>query len=281
MLKDYLLCQLKLHWNHPILMREMAWKYLMPLICLLGFVANLINVFVFSNRRKLKNSIYKYLYSHAAVELIYFGIAFVHFASRLVLDTRFEANQLARLYQLYIYLYLNTSLAVYLMLLEILITLKRLFIIVNMKRRRLFGFNYYYYLKLSLLFILSLLLCGPMLLHKSVHRVDIKPSKLFVDKSLHCGMNLTQPSVTPFHFSLKTTTIGDQLTFKLIMFLLFILRGFFLPLLFLFINIWIIKKFKQQLEKRAKIKRIPLVNLNQQHHSSEKKYLYLVFFLLK
>ena len=271
MWKDYLLCQLNVHWQHPILLREMAWKYFMPLICLLGLVANLINVAVFSNRRKLKNSIYKYLQSHATAELVYFGIAFVHFATRLTLNTGFEANRLARLYQLYVYLYLNTAFSVYLMLLEILITLKRLFIIANTtKRKRAFKFDYF--LKLFLLFLVSLLVCGPMLLHKSVNRVDIKPSKLFVDTHCVASFNLTQQSTAtavPFHYALKTTSIGNEWAFKLVMFLLFILRGFFLPLVFLFINILIIRKFKQQLQKRAKIKRIPLVTLNQQQISSK------------
>lgn len=120
--------------QHPNLFayKLFIWRFILPPICMVGILTNIVNVVVFSNK-SLKNSIYKFMFVHSIADLAYLTISFFYFFVKYTLLNNYYSSEtfLMNLYDLYAYTTLATILAMFMLIIEMLVSIKRLLIVSN------------------------------------------------------------------------------------------------------------------------------------------------------
>ena len=113
--------------------KQFVFKFILPSLCLIGVLTNTINVIVFSRRTHLKNVIYRYLFCHSLVDLLYLFFCLVRFIVKLDCFSDIYLSFWVQVYEAYIYRYFTACLAAFMMLMELIIAFKRLLIIMNIR----------------------------------------------------------------------------------------------------------------------------------------------------
>ena len=112
--------------------RRFVWVYVLPSICLLGVITNLLNVFIFSHQLKSKNKIYRYFLVHSILDLVYVLFSLIFFMLKACLAGSYHFHYWAVFYEYLFYLLFTTILAIYMVLIELLISIKRLLLVLNL-----------------------------------------------------------------------------------------------------------------------------------------------------
>ena len=114
----------------PILIFDIYWTFILPVICFFSLITNGINILVFF-RIKSHDLIYKYmLFNSMADEVYLFGVLFI-FLVRCGQFCQIKDTYLVQVYAHYIYMYATNSVALFSVFLEIMIILQRYFTLKN------------------------------------------------------------------------------------------------------------------------------------------------------
>ena len=110
------------------------YTFVLPLICLMALIANLINIRVFIELRHLNKS-YKYMLCKSIANALYLFICSFVFLVKCGhnCSLTFPRNYYIKLYELYLFIYFASVLALIDLFMEIMIILQRLFLIINKK----------------------------------------------------------------------------------------------------------------------------------------------------
>ena len=214
--------------NEDILVvKDFIWKYILPSVCSVGLITNSANVFIFSQRKKLKNSIYKYFLLHSIIDLIYLTLCLGRFIIKMELISGVVSSYEVQLYEVYIYIFFTSSLALTMVLIQLPIATKRLLIIMNIKPK----LACVEFRAITLSFILlSLALYVPVCFNFS-----IVPSATSDDGETK--------------YVTKRTGINNIIALWIYSFTSYF-RGFVAPLVLLALNIALVVKFRQMAQKK-------------------------------
>ena len=109
-----------------LLINDIGWTFLLPLICLLSLIANLINISVLFKLRRHKNNTYNYIFLKSITNSIYLFFCFFVFIFRCgIFCNNLKHLYITKFYQLYIFNYLTSCFGMYDLLIELLITITR------------------------------------------------------------------------------------------------------------------------------------------------------------
>lgn len=218
--------------------KDFIWQYLMPYICLLGFIFNIINIIVFSSKN-LKNPIYKYFMCHSVFECIYALLSFAHYFTKHVIKVP-SCSIIVNFIEFYFINLVTTSIAIFLILIEILIALNRLKAIFYLKCRSKLDFKPTLIIILLTLSILS-------------------QYPVFKSRSIELQSNSSSSNSTDFCSENKSYTIHSNefvmsKAYKLTYSAISYFRGLVAPLILLTINIIICVNLKTQMRKKITLK---------------------------
>jgi hypothetical protein len=109
-----------------VLVTDIGWTFILPLICFLSLIANLINICVLSKLRRHKNNTYNCLFLKSIINSIYLFLCFFVFLFRCgQFCSKMKNFQIVKFYQLYVFNYLTSCLGLYDLLIELIITVTR------------------------------------------------------------------------------------------------------------------------------------------------------------
>lgn len=221
-----------------ILIKDFVWQYILPYICLLAFLFNLINIIVFSSK-KLENPVSKYLLCHSMFECVYALLSFAYFFTKHVIQVP-SCSYLVNFMEFYFIQLMTTSIAIFLIIIEILIALNRLLVIFYSKITNKLNFNL---TSMIILFTFSVFSQYPVYLSRS-----IKLNANFTSSSINYCQRNESYEIRPSAFMTSTT-------YKLIYSIVSYLRGLLAPLALLVINTLICMKFRAHLKKKMTLTR--------------------------
>lgn len=208
---------------------------ILPVICMFGVVANLVNTIVYSNRAVFKASLYKYLLIHSCLEIVYLVINLAYFLLKRRHMRSFDCIYYLKAFEFYFVFYFTALVAIILIAIEIVVSLKRLFIIVN------------YTLPIRMRYImLAIAAFSLILVSPSISGYQLRPTQLTLESN-----NVTCYEKTPNAFQ-------RTLPFRLIFLMFLSFRGLIAPLLLILITCLIIVKFKRQLATRRRLHLVKL-----------------------
>ena len=213
--------------------KQFVWANILPPLCLIGAFNNSINVAIFVQRKRLKNSIYKYFLWHSVFDLVYLLICFIRFVLMLETFRDIHFSYWMQLFEAYGYIFSTNSLAMLMILIELIIAIKRLLIIMNTSLVFRLKFR-------TVIFVccaIAVSLSAPFTL--SIRIVDQKYCNFTVE-DIEC-LNLSEQPL----YVMTHENVPYQALLKGIYLAASILRGFVAPLALIFINLSIGIKFRQ------------------------------------
>lgn len=211
--------------------KKFVWTFILPNLCLIGLLTNSINVVVFSQRSKLKNSIYRYFQWHSMVDIVYLTICLVRLIINLEAFKSVHCLYWTKIFEAYVYRYVTASLAMFMIFIELIIAAKRLLMIMNIT------------MTVKLKFETVIAGCALMAfaslspLAASLRVVSAQTRRLTIEVETCTGSAqvyiLTQDNVP--HFEILKRLYMSVLVF----------RGLIAPLLLLLLNIGIAARFRK------------------------------------
>ena len=210
-----------------------VWTNILPPLCLIGVFNNCINVAIFVQRKRLKNSIYKYFLWHSVFDLVFLSICFIRFVLMLERFASIHHSYWMQFFEAYGYMFLTNSLAMLMILMELIIAVKRLFIVTNASWRLRFKFR----TVMIVCCVIAVIQSAPFTL--SIRIVDQKYCNFTVE-DIAC-LNLSDKPL----YVMTHENVPHQALLKAIYLAALVLRGFFAPLALLFINMAIGLKFRK------------------------------------
>ena len=115
-------------------LQVVVWHYILPLICFIGVLTNIVNIVVYSNQSQLKNSIYRYMLLHSICALFHVFISFLYFFNKndiLGMGYFKKRSYFYKFFEMYFFISITTLLSLFLILVELTISLKRMLIVLN------------------------------------------------------------------------------------------------------------------------------------------------------
>ena len=109
---------------------DVLFTFIVPPICFVSLLTNLVNVYVFIKMRHL-NIIYKFLLCKSASNTIYLCICMFIFVAKCGRFCSFDNSYMAKAYELYLFTYVASVLGFVDLLIEIFILLQRFFLLKN------------------------------------------------------------------------------------------------------------------------------------------------------
>ena len=220
--------------SNILVIKDLTWSFILPLICSFGLVANTVNYMVFSERRRLnqRNRMHQYFQFDSLAEFAYLFICLVNFILNSSYSTCIKSNYYVIFYTKYFYLYLSSVLACFIILLRMFISVRRLLIIWNIG---LFHLSKRFFFKIMALVTLV----------SFVFNLPVVFDERIVAKSIG---NLTDASWT--QYELKYKRYGGSMILNLLAVLTFLMRGFLAPVVLLIVNMTIIRNLKLVFKKR-------------------------------
>lgn len=110
---------------------EVTWyTFVAPIICIVSFILNLVNINVL-NRMRQASKVYYYMYIKAIVNTLYLLISIFVFIIKCGKFCDIEDTYFSKLYHLYFFIYLISCLGLFDLFIEISISLNRFFTITN------------------------------------------------------------------------------------------------------------------------------------------------------
>ena len=214
--------------------KNFVWTRILPSVCLIGIVTNIINIIVFSQRKKLQNSIYRYFQWHSIFDLVYLSLCLVRFILKTEAFGDTKSSLWVQIYDVYVYAYITSSLAISMILIELIIATKRLLIIMNFNLTINIKFRSVIALcvGLSLVSIISLPL--------SLRVVNQKNCNYTVER-IRC-LNL---SADTFGYAITQEKVPHVDLLKGLYAGVFVFRGMMAPLILILLNIAIAIKFRK------------------------------------
>ena len=222
--------------THVLATKAFVWTYMIPVLCVLGLLTNSINALVFSQRKKLKNSIYRYFIWHSIADLVYLSLCFVRFILHLERFKYLQASFYFLLYEFVVYVYFTSCLAILMILIELLIAAKRLLIVTNIN----LTFKLKFRTIVVVFSVLSCLAFTPLLL----------------------AFRLTCQDVDCVKWTVVSINSSHSQALRNAYFSASIFRGFVAPFLLLAINIALSVKFRKLCQKKNYLTSTKLVTLN-------------------
>ena len=211
---------------------QMVKSYVLPPMCFFCMMTNAANVIVFTQKKKLKSSIYQYLRWHSFVDLLYFIACFIRFVIRSERFKQTHSSYWTQFYELYVYLYFAGSLALLMILIELLVAYKRLLVIVNMKLPTMRSFR----AVVATCVALSLVWMIPFPLNlKLVNQRECN----FTTERIRCARHAEQL------YALTQENIPNLNIWKNLSAASFFFRGVIAPFILFVLNIFIAIKFRQ------------------------------------
>ena len=220
--------------------KEFIWTYILPPLCFIGLFTNAINVLVFAQKKKLKNSIYKYFLCHSVVDLVYLFFCFVRFL--LKLDHLSYFTYWPQLYEILVYGYFTSALAMMMVFIQLIIAIKRLLIVVNINLTVKLKFRYI----ITICAILSFLIYLPIPLSNTLVFMD-----MFSNQTVDFSNALSSHRViTTLHIESwmknKTLAIFNSIAPAF--------RGLVAPVLMMGLNIALLIKFRKLAVRKSNLK---------------------------
>ena len=115
--------------DHSLII-DVLFTFVVPPICLVSLLTNLVNVYVFTKMRHF-NVIYKFLLCKSVSNTLYLCICMFIFVAKCGRFCSMDTTYLAKVYELYLFLYGSSVLGLSDLLIEIVILLQRIFILIN------------------------------------------------------------------------------------------------------------------------------------------------------
>jgi hypothetical protein len=147
---------------------QSKWEYLfLPVICIFGFVTNLMNIAVLVNP-KMKDISFKYLLAISISDLLYLLLLSYSFIVQCT-DCILHNTYFTQFYDLIIFHYIAASLAIFCIFTEIFLSLIRYSVLKNNTYLQSFK----YYLVLGFLLIMSFIYYLPLLFFKNISPIKM------------------------------------------------------------------------------------------------------------
>ena len=211
--------------------RDFVWYHILPYLCLLGIFTNILNTIVFSHRSKLKNPIYNFFLLHSVTNLAYVTVTFCYF---YFVRHFFQINGYTeQVFEMYFMVLLKTVLGVFMMFIELIIAIQRLSIVANYKERLKFGRK-----SIIFFFFVALVSQLPFLFSNEI----VKSDELTGEDDL-------EPS-----YEIVASESGKSRLLSILNMIVFIFRGIAAPCLLLVVNVTMLVKYRQQLQRKSTLK---------------------------
>ena len=233
-------------------LKRFIWTNVLPFICLLGVLVNLLNARIFANRKILKHEIYRYLNAHSIVEAFLLLFALAYF----ILFKFYYGLYFMRVYQLTIQHYFTSALALLLVFIEFIITIKRLLMIFNLN----LTINVSFKMTIFIYFIICLILHLPILF--ALRIVEREEISLLVANNQTTSNNLSRVANESSLYAKASYQIYYRLLFdkyenfgiiKVLVSIPCFIRGLILPPILLVANLIILIEFrKRSIKKNSK-----------------------------
>lgn len=207
------------------------WTYVIPVICAIGIITNLISALVFSNKALQRYDIYKYLQAHSTIQVMFLVLSLIYFLAYSILEGSF----FLKLLDLFLQKYLTSVLALLMVCIEFLITIKRLLMIFNLNITIKISVR----MTILVYFILCLIIHSPILLTMEIEQVYL-PSNCSYLK-----INNSRSTQTII-YEISTKRLDNSKHFKFLFSIPFFIRGALLQIILLISNLIILIDYRKK-----------------------------------
>lgn len=216
-------------------LKEFAWTYVLPVTCLVGFVANVINIYVFLQLKP--DRLNKYCLIHSISYLLYTFFCFFSFLIRCGSLCQTGSTYFAKLYEYIVFNYMTSVLAIFSILIESCISFERYLLVTNGYFKSSSGKKLKFKYVLFILIVFSLLFYVP---------------SVFTEEILQNRDNTTGL----IKYSLELSQFGRSSQGTSVLIFLSAIRNLILLIINLIINLFTVMAFRRYIKNRQKI-RIP------------------------
>jgi hypothetical protein len=216
--------------------KDFWWTFVLPAICLFGFLTNLVNIVVFV-QLKSKNPIYKLMLTNSVSNFIYSFICFFVFMMRCGRYCSIQNMYWVKFYEKYMFFYFTSCLGLFNVFIELLVSIQRYYIVTKPELKQKFSWRY----AVIILFLFSLAIYTPNIAYRQIVHLD-------------SFSNATSLNST-FNFYLIQNDNSNQIAKQMIMFVSG-LRGVLVLILLFVVNLLLLHRFRYQVDKKAHIKSI-------------------------
>jgi hypothetical protein len=224
---------------------EATWyTFVAPIICIVSFILNIVNVNVL-DRMKQANKIYYYMYIKSIVNSIYLLISIFVFMIKCGQFCDIDNTYFSKLYHLYFFIYLISCLGLFDLFIEISISLNRFFTITN-KHFQNHHIKNNFNSNMILLFLLfySFLFHSPYLFAYQINEIKVYNDtySIFVNKLKEIKIINYTAKYNKYEMVFND---NYKIRFELINYIGVVLRSFLMFFLIVLVNILGLYKFKQ------------------------------------
>jgi hypothetical protein len=220
-----------------LVVKELVWTLVIPTICLIGIVTNLINFYIFAERKKmgLRNRMHQYFQIDSITELFYLLICLVFYLLKSKVLSVFHFTYFFVIYEKYFFVYMTSVLACFLLFLRLYISIRRLLITLNagiylqtIRLRKMLVFF------LASSFFMNL----PMITH------------VVIENNKHANMSgLGNMTLVSNIYQINFKRFMGNIGLRVISFSLFSFRGFVAPFVLLLVNLAIVNYMRKAFNK--------------------------------
>ena len=206
-------------------------------INLFGILSNLVSLYIFSRKKHFEHELYRYLYVHTFVSLIFliFCLSNMVIKSDYVVN-RVENNYHLKLFELVSNFFLNRTFTTLMVFIECIISIKRLLMIYNLN----LTINLKLYKVIAIYFGVSVLFCLPLPLTFEIRQLSATK----------------ESNSTRTLYDLTSNYYGMSKTLKALVLFPGIIRGIFLPVALVISNAIIFYDYRKSLSRYRGKKRI-------------------------
>jgi hypothetical protein len=237
-------------------------NYIVTFICLFGILTNTLTIIVLNSKNMKKRKIFKLMIYEACFKILYLiQIFFIFTKYNIHTAYSFERSHFANVYQLYCIDYLTSCLAISFILIEIVISIKQYNIVKNSK---LFKDEFRTGKIMLCIITASLFYYMPVFFIKTI--------KSEIDKD---------DADEGLLYKVVHTDFGTTFIAKIMLISMKFIRGPIFLTILLSINITMMWKFNQQMERKKGIKNrsIPLIGSATSDTINKKKSIFTLLFL--
>ena len=219
-------------------LKEIAENIVYPCLCFFGLSTNMINVYIFSRRDKLKNKIYRYFLLNSTIELVYMSGLLVNYILRWKIFGHIHYSYWHQAFRLYVYWILTSYCALMMNFVELIISVKRYLLISN----RSIAFR----VKSKIIVLSCALMCALMMLPLILTRriVDQRYCRISFE-NYKCSNHSQRRMYAIVEISGPLMNLVRDFHLHLLF------RGLIAPLLLLIVSIAIIIKFRQIFQRKT------------------------------
>ena len=231
----------------PLGIKAFIWAHVLPYICLLGVLTNILNVIIFSNRRKLANSIYNSMLAHSLSNTAYLAFSFAYFFGANKIYK--QDSYLSKLLEFYLLRAFTTTMAIFMIFLDIQIAIKRLLIVTNYSKSILSKLDFR--ILISLFLALSVATQIPFILSNEIRQSSDNSSSRY--------------EIVVSSFGKTPVSYAAQMSF-------FIFRGLLAPIFLCIVNIIMMFRYKNYIHNKLNLQLIIENNVDSEFSSCQVLY---------